>query len=307
MTFLSQQSTAASDAAQGKFLGGEEKTAVLGAALLSALGGHLGTNIAGRAAHHGSNLAELMAHRGFQHGLLGQSIHPARQLSMKSLLGPESLATYEAARLAGSKAVEQFPNPHIRNAHLTALHAGSGTQSHLANTPVISPIRDAIKHELLGTSPQLRAEGPLSKLYSHAVNFLADHTQTGFETGAQKAVGMLRGAAPTIAATAAEPIPMMGHYTVNMGRELASRTRAGEKFMRNEVAEGLRGNMPSKAQQLAVDISVSPALLDARRAANDIRGSLPPAVNSYVADNMHHIEDPWAHLNNAVGAAMKSR
>lgn len=296
MTFLRQQSTAASDAAQDKFLGGEEKTAVLGTALLSALGGHFGTNLAGRAAHHGSNLAEIMAHKGFQHGLLGQQVHPARHLSIKSLLGPESMVTYEAARRAGEAAVKHAPNPVERAAYLRGIHGAVSTQPNLQHAPIIDPITRAVHHELSGTAPQIQAQGFASKAYSHLVDKLTNHVQTGFETGPQKALGMLQGAAPSLAAAAAEPIPMAGHFAVNLGREVAGRTPMGKRFIRNELAAGLRGEMHSPAKSLAFDIGASPALLDARRAMNQARHSLPPEVSSYVADNIHQIENPEVHL-----------
>lgn len=298
MTFLSNQTTRATTTAQDTYLGGGEKTAVLGTALLSALGGHFSTNIAGRAAHHGSNLAEIMAHKGFQHGLLGQQVHPARHLSIKSLLGPESMVTYEAARKAGEAAVKHAPNPVEREAYLRGLHGMAASQPNLQHAPIIDPITKAVHHELAGTAPQVQAQGFLSKGYSHLVDQLTNHVQTGFETGAQKAVGMLRGAAPTLAAAAAEPIPMAGHFAVNLGRELAGRSSVGQRFIRNEIAAGLRGEMHGPVKSLAYDIGASPALLDARKAMNQARHSMPPEMASYVADNIHKIEKPEVHIQN---------
>lgn len=278
MTYLNNKATAATTTAQEVFLCGREKSALLIGASLSALGGHLGTNIAGRSAHHASNLAEVMAHRGFQHGLLGQQIHPARQLSMKALMGPESLATYELARQAGLSAVEHAPNPIERAKYLQNIHGFASTQPSLEHAPIIDPIRQAVMHELAGTAPELHASNRATKSYGKVVNWLADQTQTGFETGAQKAVGAIRGIAPAATLAAAEPIPMAGHFAVNMTREGLSRTPQGQRFMKNELAKGLRGQMPGKAKSMAIDLMASPALLDARRAANSIGKGLSPEM-----------------------------
>ena len=274
MTYLNERGLAASVAAQEKFLCGNEKTAVLLAAGMSALGGHLGTNIAGRSAHHASNLAEVMAHRGFQHGLLGQRINPGRQLSMKALMGPESLATYELARQAGLQAVEHAPNPIERAKYLQGIHGVASTQSNLDHVPIIDPIRQAVMHELAGTAPELQATNRATKGYGKIVNWLADQTETGFETGAQKLVGNMRGIAPAAALAALEPAPMAGHFAVNMTREGLSKTPQGQRFMKNELAKGLRGQMPGPVKSMAVDLLGSPALLDGRRAAYGVRNGM---------------------------------
>lgn len=299
MTYLNNKATAATTTAQEKFLCGREKSALLLGAGFSALGGHLGTNIAGRSAHHASNLAEVMAHRGFQHGLLGQQIHPARQLSMKALMGPESLATYELARQAGLSAVEHAPNPIERAKYLQNIHGFASTQPSLEHAPIIDPIRQAVMHELAGTAPELHASNPATKGYGKVVNWLADHTQTGFETGAQKAVGAIRGIAPAATLAAVEPIPMAGHFAVNMTREGLSRTPQGQRFMKNELAKGLRGQMPGKAKSMAIDLMASPALLDARRAANSIGKGLSPEMAEMGAqqlDKFKTLGEAKAHI-----------
>jgi len=65
--------------------------------------GHLAVNALGRAAHHGSNLSNVLAHRGMQHGMLGLSTNPAAARTVKSLAGAESVVPYEVAHRLGAR------------------------------------------------------------------------------------------------------------------------------------------------------------------------------------------------------------
>lgn len=278
---------------------GAEKSASLAAFFGVGGVGHLASNASGRAGHHGSNLAEVMAHRGFQHGLLEQKINPARQLAMKAMFGPEALADYEVARRAGGAAVQHAPDPVTRDRYLKALYGVIDTEKNLDGAPIIDPLRRALQHEFMGTTPQFAAKGRVANLYGKAVDRLAGHTQTGFETGAQKAVGMLEGAAPAAMFAGADtlltgsPMGALGHFSVNGAREVGAQL-FGERFAQSEIAKGLAGKLPSAGWQKAVDYAVSPALLDARRAGDHLRRSMPPEMAAQSAEhvtNAQHIYD----------------
>ena len=127
----------------------------LAAGLGTAIKGHIGSNLLGGAAHHSTNIGEVQAHKGFQHGVLGQQIHPLRRLAMNLTLGPESMADYDVALKAGKKFYEQYPDPSARNLALKGM-VGAYNQSGLnQHTPGIGPQAEALKHELYGTTPKL--------------------------------------------------------------------------------------------------------------------------------------------------------
>jgi hypothetical protein len=109
----------------------------------TAAAGHIGTNALGRAAHHASNIGEVLAHKGFQHGLTDWQINPARKQALKMMFGPEALIPYEAAREAAAKAVQQAPGPIQRNQLLSGLLAKD-----ISHAPVLGHVQTAIKHEL---------------------------------------------------------------------------------------------------------------------------------------------------------------
>ena len=264
---------------------GTDKTAVLHSILHGAFMtglGHGGTNAFGRLAHHGSNIGEHLAHQGFQHGLLGQQITPSRLQTMKSLFGPESMIRYEAARGAAAGLVSKFPSPGPRNAAIQhAITHGANEQG----APVAGEVLSAMRHELAGTSPQIQAKGLGAKLYAHTVKHLANHTTTGMETGAQRAVKAFTGAAPGAAVMGADaamgggvPWGAVGHVAWNGIRQGAAETAIGKRFVNNELQAGLAGKTVSPRREWLIDHVVSPAFLDARRAGLHIQQTHPEAV-----------------------------
>lgn len=251
------------------------------------LGGHVGTNALGRAAHHGSNIAEHLAHQGFQHGLIGSQISPTRLQSMKSLLGPEAVMPYEAAHEAASKLVAHFPSPSARNAALR-LGVERGQLAHGA--PILEPVRAAMRHELYGSTPVLHGENRLASLYAKAVSRMGDHTMTGMETGAQRAlkhitgVGPLAGAVAADVATTGQPLGALFHFGWNGMRQAAGHTSIGQRMAADEVRKGLNGQRVSKTQELLTDHLVSPAYLDARRMGQHVYNKNPVVADAIDQD-----------------------
>ena len=252
----------------------KEKTAAgLLHAALTAAGGHFGTNLLGRSAHHGSNINEYMAHLGMQHGLLGAGtrIAPTRLQAIKSLMGPESMISYEMAHQAGSGLLDSFPNPKDRRAAIEAQLSRDHTLTE--KTPVARDVYQAMKHEHAGTEPALASHGRAAGLYARALKGLSGYTTSDLKTPAQKAVGFVRGASPLVPFVAGDalisggiPLGAVGHVGWNGIRQVAAETPIGKRVIKNEVASGLEGNRVSKLRELATDIGVSPAFLDARRA-----------------------------------------
>lgn len=286
MKYLRTQKIQGEIAARQNVSGGMEKSAILGSAAIAAFG-HFGSNALGKASHTSSNLGHVMAHKGFQHGLLEQQIHPARQAAMKALVGPEALATYEAARMAGQQAVQRFPNPEVRNRWLKATYGLIDTEKAFDHTPVIDPIRDAIAHEFRGTAPTLEAKGHASRLYGKLIDGLSDSVQTGMETPAQNIAKSIGGVAPAAGVLGLDmlatgtPLGALGHFGVNGGRELGSRL-FGDRFIQHEMAKGLAGEMHSPLKSKLLDYGISPALQDVRIEANNIRKALTPEAAAHL-------------------------
>lgn len=70
---------------------------------------HMLTNAGGMAAHHGSNLADVLAHKGFQAGQVGSDLSWAARKAMQLGMGAESTMQYDAARKAGKAVMEMKP------------------------------------------------------------------------------------------------------------------------------------------------------------------------------------------------------
>lgn len=254
------------------------------------LGGHVGTNAMGRAAHHGSNIAEILAHKGVQHGLLGAGtqITPARLQSIKMMFGPEATVPYELALKSARNLLEKVPNPEARRLALQRMYQhGTG----LENVPVASDVRKAIAHELAGTSPALQAQTRGAKIYGKLLDHLSKPTTNELQTGAQKVVKNITGAAPLAgfvaadaAASAGIPIGAIGHMGWNLTRQGAVHTPVGKRLLGDEVRKGLRGQQVSKTKEFVIDHLMSPAYLDARRAALQAHKANPAGAQALATD-----------------------
>jgi hypothetical protein len=252
--------------------------AVAGAA---AAKGHIGGNLLARAAHHGTNLAEVLAHRGFQHALADSVVNPYTLKSVKMMIGPEAAVAYEAAHSAGSQIAALPPNQ--RQLALKAL-ASYGA----ADTPILSQLAQAARHELAGTAPTLIAEeglrGAPGKMYAHTVDrLLSSNVNTPFDTNVQRAVKNVGGIAPGALPFMVDPtggLAVGGHVGVNVLRDVIGNSPYGMEFAKNKFLKGLGGNQVGAAENLLTDVLASPAVLDAQRAGASIRQQLPEAVQA---------------------------
>jgi len=250
--------------------------------------GHLGTNVAGRAAHHASNLAEVLAHRGFQHGATGSKVAPGASRALKLLLGPEALNSYEAARAAGQK-MYALP-PEKRTAAIKALSEGAERLSGKAGisqrageimheAPIVGSLQRAAQHELAGTAPELQAHGSLAKAYSRAVDLMSRLEHTPFQTPIQRAATNVVGAAPAVALAAADPSGAAVHMGWNAAREAIAKSKPGKEYMKGMLRRGLAGDTMSPTKEMLYDIGASPAFLTPHRLGRAIReaGMVDPA------------------------------
>jgi hypothetical protein len=237
---------------------------------------HLGINAAARAANLHSNLNEMMAHHGFQLGLKGHAIHPAREAALKFTIGPEALAQLNLAREAGAKLTQLSPD--AQRLAMRAAAAGHDFLGMPADSPLIGPIRAAVQHHLGGTAPTPQAQGAAAKSFSYLMRDLTGHTydpnkQEGI---LRKGLGYLRGYIPLIPmgiAGALDPGTALVHGGINATRGLIGQSRWGANFMKNQFAAGLRGEMPSKAQELAANLILSPAYYEAQHLGRAVRKS----------------------------------
>ena len=255
-------------------------------ALLTGAGGHFGVNALGRNAHNTTNLAEVLAHKGFQHGATGSRMSHMAERSMNALLGPEVGAQYHAARYAGEKL---YAMPPAERAHaLSMLSGGEGVQGALGvgadalksmkDAPIFPAIQKAVGHDVAGTAPKLTSKGPVGAMYGKAVNALTSIGARPFQTTGQKVVNEALGAAPMATLLAADPSGAAVHMGWNTTRELAGKSAFGKKVVGRMLQKGLAGEMPSKRMEAVTDLAVSPAFLDAQRfgkAVHDVPGAVP--------------------------------
>jgi len=249
----------------------EEKVAIIGHLLAGPLG-HLTVNALGQAAHKGSNLADMLAHHGLQHGLTGSSINPLALRSIKSLAGPEALGPYSAAKALGSR-VAHLPT-HQQRAMFAAAHSAGGHPA-LGAAPIVGPVQRALGHELAGTAPTAQAKGLAAKLYSKGVGAMSKLVDTPFDTGVQRAAKGAVGIAPLAGAAALDPVGAAAHVGINGIREGVANSARGKKFMGQMFQEGMQGRVLSPGQEAAVNYGVSPAALDPLRAGQAVRKMSP--------------------------------
>jgi len=278
------------DAAIGPILAAiASKLPSLGHVVGTAAAGHIGTNALGRAAHHASNIGEVLAHKGFQHGLLDQGINPARKQAIKMMFGPEALIPYEAAHQFASKAVAQAPHPTQRAQLLNAF-----LSKDISHAPVLGNVQKAIQHELAGSTPQFAGQGMAAKMYGGAIDSLSNQTRTGFETPLQKVVESVRGAsplAPMLAADAAVsggiPLGAVGHMGWNMTRQAIGDSALGQRLAKQQLLSGLKGKSTGGLSEMAHDLVLSPAFLDAQRLGKTMHTDNPAMAGALHAGLEH--------------------
>jgi len=230
--------------------------------------GHVLTNLGGRAAHHSSNLAEVMAHRGFQHGAAEAEIAPLARRAISAIAGPEALATYDVARQLGGR-LYSLP-PMKRQAAINALVMGSAINHpavhHIRrNSPILGSLIKALRHDAVGTEPKLKAEGLAAKLYSGLVDRMSRPTVTPFDAPGRTVLQNAIGAAPAAAMLAVDPVGSLTHFATNTAREVVGNSSLGWSAVDRTLKEGLEGAPISPAKQMAYDVLLSPAYLDPYR------------------------------------------
>jgi hypothetical protein len=265
---------------------------------LGALGGHLATNAINRAAHQGTNIAEVMAHHGLQHGLLqqgmtGGGLRPGTSAFLKLMYGPEALMHYEAANKAGRALVNHFPNPQDRQRAIQALVGGTGAVPGLERVPVGGEVLKALQHELHGgQAPELAREGVSGAvgglLASHLNRAVSRNGRTGMETGTQKAMDLAANGLP-LAAAASTGLGAE-HMAVNGARWAGSKL-FGRQMAESGFRKGLRGELPGQASQFLIDHLVSPAILDPQRAGHQLRQMTPQGSHALLDEATMH---DWA-------------
>lgn len=265
-------------------------------ALAAGLAGHVGVNALGRSAHQSTNLAEMLAHKGFQHGATGSRMSHMAQRSMNALLGPEVGTQYHAARKAGEKLYAMPPAERSEalrliaggKGHAQSLGMSDKAVAALGEVPILPAIQKAVGHDIAGTAPKLTSKGPVGALYGRAVNALTSIGARPFPTTTQKVVGEAVGAAPMGALLAADPGGALAHMGWNTTREAIGRSNIGKKVVKGMMSKGLAGEMPSKGMETFTDLAVSPAFLDAQRFGKAVHdsGAVGPIRNVLDAGGM---------------------
>jgi hypothetical protein len=248
------------------------KKSILGSLMMGPIG-HVAVNALGRAAHHQSNLSEVLAHKGLQHGLLDAVVNPGAMRTMKSVMGPESATAYEAAHAVGRRLAQMKPQE--RQAAIDAAASAKSTSA-----PILGHIQKAMAHEKAGTTPSFKGEGVAAKMYGGAADLLTNIVNKPFDTGLQRVVKTVSGAAPLAALTAAEPVGMLSHAGINAVREGVSRSATGKKFIQQSFKAGLGGHKLPQSVETTLDYAVSPALLDPYRSGRTLRAEATPAARA---------------------------
>ncbi len=266
-----------------------EKTAVLSAALtaLKAMGvgiaGHLGVNTGILGSRTSTNLGEVLAHKGFQHGLTEAAVNPAMVRSLHALGGPEAMETYHRAREAGKRL--SVMDPVQRQLTLTGLYGAENPA--LSNAPILGDLKKAIMHEYEGTSPTLTTAAPeggfvrralnaVGSGYAHLVDKATNVVDRPFDTKLQRGVRGVIGVAPMAGALAVDAPGAVAHMGWNTAREVAGRSSLGDRFVRHIADEGLHGRTVSPRVEALTNMLVSPAALDPMRAGTAIRNAVAP-------------------------------
>lgn len=285
----------------------------LGLGAATAAAGHVGTNALGLAGHKG-NIADVLAHHGMQHGLTGSEMNPAARASMKYLFGPESTGAYDAA-LGVGKGIAHMPT-HEQHAHLSAGIASGNLLPAMANAPILKSLHQAAQHEVGGTAPTLQATGVLGKAHGEILSRLASTANSPFDSTGRRALRTAAGAAPLAAAAAGDavlsggaPLGLMGHAAVNETRNQVSKTEYGKKYVTDLVQRGMRGEEISKPKQLAMNLGMSPAVLDAHRIGGALRETaeqLGPAAQQPFQALAHGSHEDLANLGKSVAGVRDS-
>lgn len=249
----------------------EEKTAFIGHFLP-----HVAVNAGALAAHHHSNLNEVLSHQAFQLGLQGKELHPTRVKALEMAIGPEALASFHSARAMGDKL--RGLSPEGQRLAMRGMMKGYDMAGVPTSTPLLGGIRQAMGHHLAGTSPEFQAQGLGAKLFGKVMTDLTQQTYdpTQKQNIFQRGLGHLRGALPAVPVAlmgAVDPAAPAVHFGINKFRDLIGQSRFGANFMKDQVREGLQGVEHSPAKQKAMQLILSPAYYDAHQIGKGLRHS----------------------------------
>lgn len=300
------------EAADRAFKTAIEKTAILGhlaTTAAMAAGGHVGANVLGLAGH-GGNIADMLAHHGLQHGLAGSTLNPAAKASMKYLFGPESLGAYEAAH-GIARQMAHLPTKE-QHALLASGVASGNLVPAMKNAPILGSIHRAAQHEIAGTAPKLETKGMLGTVHGKMLDRLARTADTQFDDTGKKIVNSAIGASPLLAAGAADmavtgtPFGVIGHGVVNAARERIAKTDYGKKVTTNLLQKGMRGEAVAPGRERAMNLLLSPAVMDAHRlgqSAREAAGQFGPQAQQTIHELGHARHEDLGHLANTLRAA----
>jgi hypothetical protein len=265
----------------------QEKEAVIGE-LLTGLAGHFGVNALGRHAHHASNLPEMLAHQGFQHGATGRMPNFWSRASSTNILGPEVGIQYWLGHALG-KQLYNMPPAERAQAMKAMKEAGSigvgdlppDKLELLKKAPYLNDAFKAVMHDYHGTTPEFKANDTVAKLYGQTVQGFNRLTTSPYDTHAQNVVKEVAGALPMAGLLAADAGGAAVHMGWNRARAIAGGSEFGKRWQEGLAQKGMRGELPNKATQLAYDIGVSPAYLDAQRLGHAVhQAELVPALET---------------------------
>jgi hypothetical protein len=146
-----------------------------------------------------------------------------------------------------------------------------------------------------GTAPEFKATGLGAKMYGGLIDRMRRVVNKPFATTGQKVVNNVLGAAPAAALAAVDPVGSAAHYAINTGRELLGTSGAGKRLTEKAFKSGLYGTWsPSPVTERAIDLVVSPAVLDPYRIGRDIRTAVGPEKVQQMSRTLETVPDAAA-------------
>lgn len=245
---------------------------------------HVVGNLGAMAAHAGSNIQDVLAHRAFQLGLQGKELHPTRVKAMRMTLGPESLAAFEKSRALGQSL--SHLSPEGQRLAVRGMLKGYDLSGLPLSAPVLGDMRNALEHHLAGTTPTREGGNVAAKSYARILDDLTQHTYDPKEKQniLQRGLGHLRGALPAIPVALSgvfNPMTPIAHFGINKAREVFADSQFGQNKAKDLLRNAIEGHQTPGWQRALVGAIGSPAYYEPERLGHAIRQSnvaLPAAM-----------------------------
>lgn len=223
-----------------------EKTAILGTMALAG-GLHLGANMAMKAlkgTQTGHNLESSQFSTGLRNRLNNQKLNPVVKNVATYGVGPEALMSHDAGTMLGDQLAPLSKGRQFRE--MKKIRKGLAMTDSLRQAPIVKDVIPGINRTLENRT------SVFDKLPKVPINQQP--------TRLQKALSFGLGAG----AVALEPHSAV-HMGINATRNAVGNSQMGQKFMKDQLIQGVQNKAPGKLMSTAMDLAISPAALDTRR------------------------------------------